>query len=101
MGKTVSFEFNPGSMIQVALCEDNEFFRESLKQFIGDTPGYSVIASLSSADEISEKIIAAVPDVILMDIDMPGMNGIEATSIVKSLFPQVHVLILTVYEDDD
>ena len=86
---------------RVALCEDNEDFRESLKQFIEDTPGYSVIASLSSAQDIIHAIGENTPEVILMDIDMPGMTGIEATSLVKSNFPNVQVIILTVYEDDD
>jgi len=88
-------------MTKVVLCEDNEFFRESLKQFIADTPGYMVTASLCSADEITSNIEKSGADVVLMDIDMPGTNGIEATAIVKANFPQVHVLILTVYEDDE
>jgi len=86
---------------RVALCEDNEDFRESLKQFIEDTPGYSVIASLSSAQDIIHAISENTPEVILMDIDMPGMTGIEATRLVKSNFPNVQVIILTVYDDDD
>ncbi len=86
---------------RIALCEDNENFRESLKQFIADTPGFSVIASLSSAQDIIDAISENPPDVILMDIDMPGMTGIDATRLVKSHFPNVQVIILTVYEDDD
>ena len=86
--------------IRVALCEDSEVFRESLLQFIDDSPGYSISASLPSADNILNAIAENPPDVILMDIDMPGMNGIEATSLIKSRYPQIHVLILTVYEDD-
>ncbi len=85
---------------RIALCEDNENFRESLKQFIADTPGFSVIASLSSAQDIIDAISENPPDVILMDIDMPGMTGIDATRLVKSHFPNVQVIILTVYEDD-
>jgi DNA-binding NarL/FixJ family response regulator len=86
--------------IKVALCEDNEEFRESLMQFIDDSPGFSVVCSCSSADDIIELIQQYEPDVILMDIDMPGINGIKATELVKSHFPEINVLILTVYEDD-
>ncbi|MER3463193.1 MAG: hypothetical protein C4329_00940, partial [Chitinophagaceae bacterium] len=46
------------------------------------------------------KIVADLPDIILMDIDMPVMNGIAATALIKEQFPQVNILILTVYEDD-
>ena len=86
--------------IRVALCEDNEAFRESLMQFIDDSPGFRVVCTCSSADDIIELIQKYKPDVILMDIDMPGINGIKATELVKSHFPEINVLILTVYEDD-
>src|SRR6478752_3266172 len=86
--------------IRVALCEDNEAFRESLAQFIDDTPGFTVVAALPNAEGIIGVLEEAMPDVILMDIDMPGINGIKATSLVKSTFPEINVLILTVYEDD-
>lgn len=86
--------------IKVALCEDNEAFRESLVQFIDDSPGFKVECACSSADNIIALIQKHKPDVILMDIDMPGINGIKATELVKSHFPEINVLILTVYEDD-
>ena len=86
--------------IKVALCEDNDGFRESLRQFIDDTAGYEVVASCPSADLLMQHLTFSVPDIILMDVDMPGMNGIKATGMIKSEFPQVNVLILTVYEDD-
>lgn len=87
-------------MIKVAICEDNDVFRESLVQFIGDTPGYKITASLASAENLLEGIEKEPPHVVLMDIDMPGLNGIGATDLVKSRFPFINVLILTVYEDD-
>jgi len=86
--------------IKVALCEDNDTFRESLSQFISSSHGYKVTTASPSAEAILDDIRYVKPDIILMDIDMPGINGITATSIVKSNFPEVSVLILTVYEDD-
>lgn len=86
--------------IRIALCEDNESFRESLSQFIHDSPGFEIVFTCSSADQIISLIDNCAPDIILMDIDMPGMNGIKATELVKSNFPSISVLILTVYEDD-
>src|SRR5687768_10256381 len=86
--------------IKVALCEDNESFRESLLQFIDDTPGYKVCISLPSADTIIDAIEKNKPDVVLMDIDMPGINGIKDTGLIKNHFPAINVLILTVYEDE-
>ena len=88
------------SKIRVALCEDNDVFRESLQQFIDDTPGFEVVASQPTAENILHSVEVCQPDVILMDIDMPGLNGIRATGQVKSVYPLVNVLILTVYEDD-
>jgi DNA-binding NarL/FixJ family response regulator len=87
--------------IKIALCEDNESFRESLRQFIDDTPDYKVIISLPSAETILDAIEKQEPDVVLMDIDMPGINGIKATGMIKNQFPHINVLILTVYEDDE
>ena len=86
--------------IPVAICEDNEVFRESLVQFIDDTPGYQIVGSYASAENILAMIEQHPPAVILMDIDMPGMSGIEATSLIKSEYPHINVLILTVYDDD-
>jgi len=89
------------TIIKVALCEDNEYFRESLHQFIADSPGFEVSFSVASAENLLEELETELPRVILMDIDMPQMNGIKATSLVKSNFPGIDVLILTVYDDDE
>lgn len=86
--------------VKVALCEDSDAFRESLLQFIEDTPGYVVTSALSSAANIINDLEHNIPEVVLMDIDMPGVGGIEATAMVKAHFPAVNVLMLTVYEDD-
>lgn len=86
--------------IKVAVCEDNEQFRESLIQFIDDSPGYEIVFALASAESIITSIEKDLPDIILMDIDMPGISGIRATELIKAAYPNINVLILTVYEDD-
>jgi DNA-binding NarL/FixJ family response regulator len=87
-------------MYTVGLCEDNDFFRESLEEFINETPNFQVIFSMSGARNLPRQLKLRAPHVILMDIDMEEINGIEATKIVKALAPQVSILMLTVYEDD-
>ena len=86
--------------IKVAVCEDNEQFRDSLIQFIDDSPGYEIVFALASAESIITSIEKDLPDIILMDIDMPGISGIRATELIKAAYPNINVLILTVYEDD-
>ena len=86
--------------IKVAVCEDNEQFRESLIQFIDDSPGYKIVFALASAENLVSSIENTDPDIILMDIDMPGISGIRATELIKAAYPNINVLILTVYEDD-
>ena len=86
--------------IKIILCEDNLDYRTSLVQFINETKGFKVVAHIGSAHSILEIIQENKPDIVLMDINMPGISGITATALIKSRFPNVNVLILTVYEDD-
>lgn len=87
--------------VTIALCDDNVLFRESLEQFINDTPGYDVIISASSAEELIAFAEVKQPQIILMDIDMPVVNGIQAAALLKKKYPAVHILMLTVYEDEE
>lgn len=87
--------------IKVALCEDNDIFRDSLSQYIEEAPGFTVTAACSDATALLKAIEAAPPDVVLMDIDMAGIDGIRATAMVKAAYPGVNVLMLTVYDDDE
>lgn len=87
--------------IKVALCEDNTDYRESLQQYIDSRDGFETVWSLGTAHQLIDRLAVNTPDVILMDIDMPEIDGIEATHRVKAGYPPVNVLMLTVYEDDD
>jgi DNA-binding NarL/FixJ family response regulator len=94
-------EMPPPSMIEVAIVEDRREIRESLALLIGGTAGFSCIGSYRSMEEALEKLKHHQPHVLLSDIGLPGMTGIEGVSILKERYPELLILMLTVYDDDD
>jgi len=87
--------------IRVAIFDDNKALRDSLYHLISAKKGFAVAGVYPDCSNILEYLKQATADVILMDIDMPGLNGIDATAIVKAHFPSINVLILTAYDDND
>ena len=87
--------------IRVAIVEDNHALRESLSQLIGGTPGYTLVGEWPNCSGMLAGIKEARPEVVLMDIQMPGMSGIEGVSRLKQLLPGTEVLMLTVFEDEE
>ena len=88
-------------VIKVVVVEDNDPIREGLKMLIDGTEGYSCIAGYGDCADMLVKIKADNPDVLLMDIGLPGMNGIEGIKKVRLIFPELAILVLTVYEEND
>lgn len=88
-------------MINVAIVEDNDKIREGLAALIDGSDGFRCKAKFETAEDALRKISAENPDVILMDIILPGMSGIECLVRLKEILPSVQVMMLTVYEDDD
>jgi len=86
--------------ILVSIIEDDDTIRSGYSFLIGNTEGYEVVSSYSSYDAAAHKIASDKPDVILLDIEMPGTNGVDAIPRLKKLLPHAHVLILTVYESE-
>jgi DNA-binding NarL/FixJ family response regulator len=82
-----------------AICEDNNDYRESLIAFLNEDAELVCVGVFANADDISNKIREHDPDVVLMDIDMPGKNGIEALKEIKASFPAIEIIMLTVFED--
>jgi len=89
------------SPIKVAIVEDRRDIRESLAALINGTEGYCCTASFRSMEDALETIAVNLPDVALLDIGLPGISGIEGTRRLKSRYPELLVLILTVYDDDE
>lgn len=87
--------------IKVAIFEDNKLIREALQTIINGTPGFACTGTFANVNQIEADLSFCRPDVALMDIEMPGRNGIEATKIIKEKFPEVKVLIQTVFNDND
>lgn len=87
--------------IKVAIVEDNKSFREGLAGIVEASPGFSLSGSYANANSIVKDLSASLPDVVLMDIQMPGTSGIEAVKQLKQKFPELKVIIQTVFEDND
>lgn len=87
--------------IKVAVYEDNNALRESLGQLILGEESFELCGIYPDCSAVMENCFALKPDVILMDIDMPGITGIEATAQVKARFPGINIMMLTIYEDKD
>jgi DNA-binding NarL/FixJ family response regulator len=91
----------PPSIIKVAIIEDERDIREGLTLIIKATDGYQCTGSFRSMEEALEKISFDLPDVVLADIGLPGMNGIEGIRLLKERHPNLLTLMLTVYDDDE
>jgi DNA-binding NarL/FixJ family response regulator len=90
-----------GGVIRVAIIEDQRDIREGLAAMLRFTSGYTCSGSYRSMEEALEQIKGNVPDVALVDIGLPGMNGIEGIRLLKERYPRILLLMLTVYEDDE
>lgn len=87
--------------IKVAIFEDNPLIREALLTIINTSENFICVGAFPDCKQLVENINAYNPQLILMDIEMPGMSGIEATKIISSHFPEKRVLIQTVFNDSD
>jgi len=86
-------------MTNVAIVEDNATLRQYLAEFIGGAPGHRCVCACASAEEALVRIPAAQPNVVLMDIHLPGESGIACTARLRQKMPDLQVIMLTVYKD--
>ncbi|MBN2502327.1 MAG: response regulator transcription factor [Anaerolineales bacterium] len=88
-------------MLKILLVDDHEVVRLGLKSLLSDYPSFEVVAEANTADEAVEKTLSYKPDVVVMDIRLPGKNGIEATREIMDELPDTKVIMLTSYAEDD
>jgi len=87
--------------IKVSIVEDNDQIREGLSALINGSTGFQCVATYPTAEKALKYLPAHKPDVVLMDILLPGMSGIECVRELKKLLPNLQLMMLTIYEDDD
>jgi DNA-binding NarL/FixJ family response regulator len=87
--------------IKIVIYEDTLPLRESLSALIEKNPPFELTGAFENCTSVKEDIAALQPDIVLMDIGMPGISGIEGVKIIRKFFPHVEVLMLTVFDDDE
>jgi DNA-binding NarL/FixJ family response regulator len=92
---------NANVPIKVSIIEDDDWIRENLAQQIQQTNGFRCVGSYRDGEEALNRIDKEVPDVVMMDINLPKMSGIECVRKLKTLVPSTQILMLTVYEDSE
>ena len=88
-------------MIKVLICDDQVVVREGLRAILSTTDEIRVVGEAGSGAEAVEKVAQLQPDVVLMDLKMPGVNGVEATRLIRDRYPDTRVLVLTTYDADE
>ncbi|MGF1506828.1 MAG: response regulator [Anaerolineae bacterium] len=87
--------------VRVLLVDDQDIVREGLQAILGTAPGIEIVGAAADGALAIDLIPETQPDVVLMDLKMPVMNGVQATRFIREQFPEVKVLVLTTYDADD
>ena len=88
-------------MIAVLIADDHPVFRRGMRDMLSEADDMTVVGEATTGNEAVSRVRELTPDVVLMDLKMPGLNGVEATRAIAQAAPQVHVLVVTMFEDDN
>ncbi|WEV39986.1 response regulator transcription factor [Lactobacillus sp. ESL0681] len=88
-------------MIKIVIADDQQLIKDSLKIILNANPDFTVIDTVNNGQEVLTSLKKRQPDIILMDVRMPKMDGTVCTKYVKEQYPQIKVIILTTFDDDD
>lgn len=88
------------NLIRIALTDDQELFVQAMKALLEDTAEFKVVITAKSGKELLDKLRRRTADVLLLDIDMPGMDGFEITKIINSRHPEVRIMALSMHQND-
>ena len=87
-------------MVKIMIADDQQLIRESLKIILDSDPNFEVVKVVGSGQEVLDTLETESIDIILMDVRMPSMSGVECTRLVKKKYPNIKVIILTTFDDD-
>ena len=87
--------------ISVLIVDDHDVVRQGIRAFLATQPDLEIVGEAASGDEAIRLAREHIPDVVLMDLVMPGMNGVEATRAVKRVSPRSQIVVLTSYHEDE
>ncbi len=93
--------YQTNNQIKICLVEDDNIIREGFVLLLNENEGYKVVNAYNNCEDFLKNLQNDKPNVVLMDIELPGMNGIEGIERIKKLYPQIQVIVVTVYENDD
>ncbi|MBS1756556.1 MAG: response regulator transcription factor, partial [Bacteroidetes bacterium] len=88
-------------VIPIVIYEDNTRLRQSLEMLLSDCKEFTVVGAFANCSKVLAQMETLLPQLVIMDIDMPGINGIEAVKIIKSNLPDIKVVMYTVFDDDN
>jgi NarL family two-component system response regulator LiaR len=86
--------------ITILIVDDHEVVRKGVRGYLDTLPEFEVVAEAQSGEEAIEHAKKHIPDVILMDLVLPGIDGVESTRVIKNISPRTHIVVLTSYHDD-
>lgn len=88
-------------LIKVLIADDQELIRQSLKIVLSANKDIEIVGTACNGNEVVESVRKYKPDVILMDVRMPEMDGVQCTKVIKESYPNIKIIVLTTFDDDE